>query len=77
LPGETFTLLDECAGYYVSRKPVVPVSVKKITGILDELLTRNIELRFVPSLWPLADAVKQSTLYFSLIRMRNATGRRN
>jgi len=72
LPGETFALLDECAGYYVSYKPVEPIDVRVITNILDELLTRNIELRFTPSLWPIADAVKQSTLQFSLIRMRNA-----
>jgi len=72
LPAETFTLLDECAGYYVSRKAIVPVSVRPVTNILDELLYRNIELRLVPSLWPLADAVKASTLQFSLIRMRNA-----
>jgi len=75
LPAETFTLLDECAGYYVSYKPVIPHHVKTITNILDELLQRNIELRFVPSLWPLADAVAGSTLSFSLIRMKYATPR--
>jgi hypothetical protein len=72
MPAATFTLLDECAGYYISYDEVVPTSVKKIDNIFEELLTRHIELRFVPNLWPLAEVVKQSTLQFSLIRMRNA-----
>jgi hypothetical protein len=39
------------------------------------LLGRGVELRFVPNLWPLRDAVVSSTLRFSLIRMRNALPR--
>jgi len=72
LPADTFTLLDECAGYYISYQAVMPLSVRPVNNILEELLTRNIELRFMPSLWKLAEAIKQSTLYFSIIRMRNA-----
>ena len=72
MPADYFTLLDECAGYYVSPEAIVPLSVKPIYNILDELLKRNIELRFMPSLGPLAEQVKQSTLNFSLIRMRNS-----
>jgi hypothetical protein len=33
------------------------------------------ELRFVPSLWPLRDAVVESSLQLSFIRMRNALPR--
>ncbi|MDX6592470.1 MAG: hypothetical protein QOJ13_1666 [Gaiellales bacterium] len=33
---------------------------------------RGIDLRIVPSLWPLHDAVAGSTVGFSMIRMRNA-----
>jgi hypothetical protein len=33
------------------------------------------QLRFMPNLWPLRDAVVASTLRFSLIRMRNALPR--
>jgi hypothetical protein len=40
-----------------------------------ELLRRGVELRFVPSLWPLHDAVAASSLRFSIIRMRNALPR--
>lgn len=71
-PADNFTLIDECAGYYISYHPVVPISVKPIRDIMTELLNRNVELRFTPSLVQLADAVSKSTLNFSLIRMRNA-----
>lgn len=71
--GRTFTLVDECAGYYVSYEAVKPVAVRRIDNILGELLGRNnIELRFLNNLWLLADKVAQSSLNFSLIRMRNA-----
>ena len=73
--GEDFEILDECAGYYISRRTVEPVEVRKIERIFDELLKRNIELRVMPSLWKLADQVKDSSLGFSIIRMRNAQPR--
>lgn len=72
LPAESFTLLDANAGYYISYQPVVPIATRCIEDILTELLSRNIELRFVPSLIQLADDISQSSLHFSLIRMRNA-----
>ena len=72
LPGDTFECIDECAGYFVSNVAVVPTSVEVLDDLILELLKRNVELRFVPSLWPLRDAVVASTLQFSLIRMRNS-----
>jgi hypothetical protein len=75
LPPETFARIDECAGYFVSRRPVVPTQVEVVDDLLAALLGRGVELRFVPSLWPLRDAVVSSTLRFSLIRMRNALPR--
>lgn len=75
LPSESFESLDECAGYFVSRVAVVPMTVEIFDDPLEELLKRGVELRFVPSLWPLRDAVVRSTLQFSLIRMRNALPR--
>jgi hypothetical protein len=71
-PTDNFILIDECAGYYISYHPVVPISIKSISDILVELLNFNVELRFTPSLIQLANAVSKSTLNFSLIRMRNA-----
>lgn len=75
LPPETFVCADECAGYFVSRAAVVPARVEVFEDPLAELLRRGVELRFVPSLWALHDAVAASSLRFSLIRMRNARPR--
>jgi len=72
LPPETFECLDECAGYFVGRQPVVPARVQVIEDVLAALLSCGVELRFLPNLWPLRDAVVSSTLRFSVIRMRNA-----
>ena len=77
LPPETFECLDECAGYFVSRVPVVPARVEVFDDPIAELLKRGVELRVVPNLWPLRDAVVASTLQFSAIRMRNALPRLN
>jgi hypothetical protein len=73
LPADTFSCLDECAGYFVSRVAVVPERVEVIADPIAELIKRGIELRFVPDLWPLRNAVVASTLQFSIIRMRNAS----
>lgn len=75
LPAGPFELLDECAGYYIAYEAVKPVTVRTIQRIMDELQGRDIELRLVSSLWPLADAVTKSSLQFSCIRMRNAAPR--
>src|SRR5262245_77390 len=75
LPPQTFECIDECAGYFVSRVPVVPTGVEVFNDLIVELLSRGVELRFLPELWTLGDAVAASTLQFSLIRMRNAVRR--
>lgn len=75
LPPDTFENIDECAGYFVSNLPVAPAGVEVFDDLIRELLERGIEVRLVPSLWPLYDAVVASTLQFSIIRMRNAQPR--
>ena len=69
---DNFTCLDEVAGYYISYQPEMPVSRRRIDDIFRELLKGDVELRIQPELWTLANAVKDSSLSFSLIRMRNA-----
>jgi len=71
-PPGNFTRIDEVAGYYISYQQEIPVSRRRIDDILGELLKGNVELRILPELWTLANAVKESSLSFSLIRMRNA-----
>ena len=75
LRSETFECIDECAGYFVSRVPVVPVHIEVFDDPMAELLKLGVELRFLPNLWPLRDAVVASSLQFSIIRMRNARQR--
>ncbi len=74
-PPDTFTVVDSGAGYYISRVSVTPQSVRPIDDLLGELLKHDVELRVMPSLWKLYDAVIASTLQFSIIRMRNAQPR--
>jgi hypothetical protein len=69
---DNFTCLDEVAGYYISYEQEMPVSRRRVDDIFGELLKRDVELRVLPELRTLADAVKESSLSFSLIRMRNA-----
>ena len=70
-----FRLLDAGAGYHVSEQPVVPTAVYRLDQPIDELLHSRAELRIVPSLWPLRDAVVASSLQYSCIRLRNACPR--
>jgi hypothetical protein len=72
LPGDSFELIDRYAGYWTSRETVTPLSVEPVGDLLDMLVAAGVELRVMPSLWPLRDAVIASTLQFSIIRWRNA-----
>jgi 8-oxo-dGTP pyrophosphatase MutT (NUDIX family) len=75
MPPETFECIDEGAGYFVSREPVIPLRVEAVNDPMIELLKWDVELRFLPDLWRLRDAVVASTLQYSIIRMRNAQPR--
>jgi hypothetical protein len=59
----------------VSHEPVVPVSVTRIDDLLAELLSHDVELQVMKSLWALRDAVVASTLQYSIIRVRIALPR--
>ncbi|MGQ0528702.1 MAG: DUF6886 family protein [Panacagrimonas sp.] len=77
-PTDRFECIDDRArgaGYHVSHHAVTPLCVQRIDNSLDALCARNVELRVMPSLWRLRDAVLASSLEFSLIRMRNAQPR--
>lgn len=68
-----FKLIDEAAGYHVSRRAVAPKSARRVANVLEELLEHDVELRIMPSLWELRETVIHSTMRYSIIRMRNAT----
>ena len=71
---QTFECVDACAGYFVSRESVLPARVELLEDPVSEL-RRRAELRVLPNLWPLRDAVVASSLQFSMIRMRSALPR--
>jgi hypothetical protein len=70
-----FDLQDEVAGYWVNRDDVTPLTVEPVGHLLAALAAQDVEVRIMPSLWPLYEAVVTSTLGFSVIRWRNAAPR--
>ena len=74
LPSDTFELMDQDAGYFVSRDSVRPLEVEVIDDPITALLVRQVELRVLPELGSLRAAVVASSLRFSIIRMANAAG---
>jgi hypothetical protein len=74
-PSEFFSPLDAAAGYYVSRIAVRPNLVIEFPDSISAIRDRKVELRVLPNLWALRDAIVASTLEFSIIRLRNAQPR--
>ena len=72
LPSDTFTVWDEGAGYHISHQPVTPLTMRTVDNMLLEIASHDVEIRILPSLWPLYEAVVNSSLQLSMIRMRNA-----
>lgn len=67
-----FTLYNADAGYYSTTQTIEPVSVEPIGDLLALHAQAGIELRIVPNLWPIIDAIVASGLGFSIIRKMNA-----
>ena len=70
-----FNCIDKIAGYYTATCSVQPLRETRVPNPLQRILERGVELRVLPSLWQLRDAVAESSLGFSIIRMRNARPR--
>ena len=75
MPRDGFVLRDEGAGYWVAHQPVTPLGVETLDDLKGAIAGEGVTLRVLPSLWDLHDAIKASSLTFSMIRMRNAVGR--
>lgn len=75
LPPQAFRLHDITAGYWVSSVRVAATQQLEINDLPAEIARRGADLIFLPSLWPLFDAVTRSSVAFSAIRMRNAQPR--
>ncbi len=63
---------EEAHGQWISEEVVEPLRVEPCGDLLRRHVDAGIELRLVPDLWPLRDAVAASGLPFSIVRMANA-----
>jgi hypothetical protein len=75
LPEAGFKCVDPCAGYFQTTAAVVPDGIEVVEDCLRTLAERGVEIRVLPSLWALHDAIVKSSLSYSIIRMRNAGSR--
>jgi hypothetical protein len=67
-----FALKDTVAGYYTADTPQTPLSETRHPSALAALEQAGTDVRVLPELWRLREAVVGSTLGFSVIRFRNA-----
>lgn len=75
LPEDSFRRHTTVGGYWVSARAVEALERIEFVGLIALHAEAGIELRVVPSIWPLWDRVIASTLEFSGIRLRNAGSR--
>ena len=65
----------DASGQWISESPVEPVAIEPVGDLLDAHVEAGIELRAVPSLWPLHDLARSDRWDFSIVRMRYALPR--
>jgi hypothetical protein len=70
-----FEAHNKDAGYFSTGETISPFSVEPLGDLLALHAAANIELRIVPNLWPVIDAIVASGLEFSIIRKMNALPR--
>jgi hypothetical protein len=75
LDAEWFVPWEDADGQWVSHSEIEPVSVAPVGDLLAAHSAAQIELRVVPSLWPLHDMVRHMEFDFSIVRMHNAQPR--
>ena len=72
----SFTPWEDADGQWISNVDVVPsFGDTRWVTLLEAHVDAGIELRIVPSLWPLHDLARSGEFDFSLVRMRNAQPR--
>jgi len=62
-------------GQWICDSDVVPQSVTAVGDLLGAHADASIELRIVPSLWPLHDVAVAGDFDFGMVRMHNARPR--
>ncbi len=73
--GDLFRQRTMASGQWVSHDTVEPIDVEPVGDLLAAHVHADIELRAVPSLWPLHDLVQSDRWDFSIVRMHNAAAR--
>lgn len=68
-----FILQDDIAGYYVSTTTQYPIERHVLNDLFGELFKRNVEVRITDNLYDIANAVKSSSLNWSLCKMQNSS----
>lgn len=71
-----FRPLDDADGQWICDHEVSPVDVTPVGDLIERHVSAAIELRFVPTLWPMHDLIVGSGLQFGLVRMADAAPRR-
>ncbi|WP_425388137.1 DUF6886 family protein [Alicyclobacillus ferrooxydans] len=68
-----FELFDSIAGYYISHREEVPVSVDPLTSLPRYILESGAELRVTPDLHPLRELIFESRIQaFGIHRFENS-----
>jgi len=75
LPTDPFARLPEAWGQWFAEVAVEPVAVVRLPHLVGLHIDAGIELRLVPSLWPLRDLAVSDEWDFSIVRMQNAEPR--
>ena len=75
LPGRDFGPWPDASGQWIADHAVAPLAVEPVGDLLAAHADAGIELRLVPSLWPLHDLAVSDRWDFSIVRMRNAQPR--
>ncbi|MGZ4722871.1 MAG: DUF6886 family protein [Ilumatobacteraceae bacterium] len=72
---EGFYSWEEANGQWIAECDVVPAAVAPVGDLPDAHARAGIELRIVPSRWPLHDWALERRFDFSIVRMHNARPR--
>jgi hypothetical protein len=75
LSADDFAPWPDASGQWFAERPVVPVAVVPLGDLLGLHVAADIELRAVPSLWPLHDLAVSDDWDFGIVRMSNAQPR--
>jgi hypothetical protein len=75
LPADAFSPLPEAWGQWFAEEAVEPVAVVRLPDLVALHIDAGIELRLVPSLWPLRELAVSEEWDFSIVRMHNARPR--